>query len=267
MAPQAQMRLPLPGFDFGEASEDCLTLNVWTPAADAGRRPVLVWIHGGAFVLGAGSQSIYDGAPLARRGDAVVVTINYRLGALGFLFLEDALPELAGAAPNPGLQDQVAALRWVHENIAGFGGDPDDVTIFGESAGGMSVGTLLGVPAARGLFRRAIAQSGAAHNFHDRESASRVAIETLARIGIEGPDAARKLRELPTEALTRASSQISFQIALEFDGPCVIALEPEHEIAYGADGQHGADEQNRDAEAGVGVHEPASARRYIGNAP
>ena len=142
-------------------SEDCLTLNVWTPGHDDGRRPVLFFIHGGGLTLGAGSQPVYDGASLARRGDVVVVTMNYRLGILGFLYLAD----IAGggeACSNFGLADQVAALRWVRDEIASFGGDPDNVTIFGESAGGWAVAALLGAPAASGLFHRAVAMSGAA---------------------------------------------------------------------------------------------------------
>ena len=122
--------------------------------ADAARRPVLVWLHGGAFTTGSGSQPIYRGARLAHRGDAVVVTINYRLGALGFRHLPALQREAEDASANFGLLDQLAALAWVRENIAAFGGDPDNVALFGESAGAMSVGTLLGTPRARGLFSR-----------------------------------------------------------------------------------------------------------------
>ena len=126
-------------------SEDCLTLDVLTPGADGARRPVLVWLHGGAFVMGAGSALVYGGERLARRGDAVVVTLNYRLGALGWLSLGDVAPG-TGFAANLGLRDQIAALEWVQANIAAFGGDPANVTVFGESAGAMSVGALLGAP-------------------------------------------------------------------------------------------------------------------------
>src|SRR5438270_5116983 len=147
-APQPMTGLAaLPGFGVDERSEDCLTLNVWTPAADSGHRPVLVWIHGGGFVYGAGSQPIYDGATLAQRGDVVVVTVNYRLGAFGFLHLRDLVGGKVEATGNAGLLDQVAALNWVRDNIDAFGGDPDNVTIFGESAGAMSVASLLGMPA------------------------------------------------------------------------------------------------------------------------
>lgn len=162
-------------------SQDCLFLNVWTPATDQRRRPVLVWIHGGAFVLGSGSSALYDGTRLARTGDVVVVTLNYRLGALGFLDLSSVLPGRTVA--NAGLRDQIEALRWVRDNIEVFGGDPENVTLFGESAGGMSVGTLLGTPAAQGLFHRAICQSGAAHNVSSRDRARRVAEVFLEQLG------------------------------------------------------------------------------------
>ncbi|QTC91165.1 carboxylesterase/lipase family protein [Brevundimonas goettingensis] len=144
--------------DLGRTSEDCLTLNVWTPAT-TGKAPVMVWIHGGALVAGSSKEPLYDGAALAKQG-IVVVSINYRLGVLGFL----AHPDLSAESPvgisgNYGLMDQVAALTWVKRNIASFGGDPDQVTIAGESAGGLSVMYLMASPIARGLFQRAIAQS------------------------------------------------------------------------------------------------------------
>lgn len=144
--------------DIGATSEDCLTLNVWTPATE-GRAPVLVWIHGGALVSGSSKETLYDGARLAREG-VVVVSINYRLGVLGWL----AHPDLSAESPlgisgNYGLMDQVAALEWVKRNIAAFGGDPENVTIAGESAGGLSVLYLMSTPLAHGLFDRAIAQS------------------------------------------------------------------------------------------------------------
>src|SRR4051794_32627019 len=137
-------------------SEDCLYLNVYTPGADASRRPVFVWIHGGAFAVGSGGEAVYDGGRLAERGEMVVVTINYRLGALGFSHWTPAERARLGVSSNAGSLDQVTALRWVRENIAAFGGDPDRVTIAGESAGAYSVAMLLGMPAARGLFQQAI---------------------------------------------------------------------------------------------------------------
>ena len=196
---QNPMMLPLPGMDVGAQDEDCLFANVWAPEG-ARDLPVMVWIHGGGFVIGSGSQEVYDGAALARRGNVVVVSLNYRLGSFGFLHLTDLCPEMEGVADNPGMRDQVAGLEWVQEHIASFGGDPGNVTIFGESAGGMSVGTLLGMPAAKGLFHKAIPQSGACHNFHTREAASKVASVFLDALGIAPTDAA-KLRDVPAEKL------------------------------------------------------------------
>ncbi|HUY28359.1 MAG TPA: carboxylesterase/lipase family protein [Candidatus Binataceae bacterium] len=172
----------------GAQSEDCLYLNVWTPRCDTARRPVMVWIHGGAFAIGSGSQPIYDGATLARRGDAVVVTINYRLAALGFLRLSDLTGGKIPASGNEGILDQIAALQWVRDNIAGFGGDPENVTIFGESAGAMSVGTILAMPAARGLFHKAIPQSGACHTGATCDAANQKAERILARLGVRPSD-------------------------------------------------------------------------------
>ncbi|QDH74034.1 carboxylesterase/lipase family protein [Brevundimonas sp. M20] len=144
--------------DIGATSEDCLTLNVWTPST-TGRAPVMVWIHGGALVTGSSKETLYDGGRLAREG-VVVVSINYRLGVLGWLSHPDLSAESPlGISGNYGLMDQVAALEWVKRNIASFGGDPENVTIAGESAGGLSVLYLMGTPLARGLFDRAIAQS------------------------------------------------------------------------------------------------------------
>ncbi|GAA4743540.1 carboxylesterase family protein [Nocardioides endophyticus] len=153
-----------------------LNLNIWTPDVSA-RLPVLVWIHGGGFVTGAGSTEVFDGSAFARDG-VVVVTINYRLAVEGFV----ALP---GAVANRGLLDQVAALEWVRDHIAAFGGDPDLVTVAGESAGAMAVSTLLSMPRARGLFRRAIAQSGAGHHVHSADEAAFVAELFAADLGVE----------------------------------------------------------------------------------
>jgi para-nitrobenzyl esterase len=153
--------------DSAEYGENCLHLNIWTPGGGApGLKPVLVWIHGGAFM--GGSANPYDGSALACEGDICVVTINYRLGVLGFVNFGDALG-LPAIPSNIGLRDQIAALEWVRDNVAGFGGDPDKVTICGESAGSMSVSLLMMAPAARGLFHGAIAQSGAVNLIHDRE--------------------------------------------------------------------------------------------------
>src|SRR3984957_12067672 len=183
-------------------SEDCLNLNVWTPGLDGARRPVMVWIHGGGFTIGAGSQEIYNGAVLARRGNVVIVTINYRLGPLGFLRLNDVTNGRIPSSGNEGLLDQIAALQWVRDNIAEFGGDPDNVTIFGESAGGMSVGALLAMPSARGLFHKAIPQSGACHTGAPVARANRVAERVLSKLAASAanPDAIRALS--PAQLLT-----------------------------------------------------------------
>ena len=211
-APQPPLMLAaLPGFDIGAQSEDCLYLNVYAPvsATPSERKPVLVWIHGGGFVIGSGAQSIYDASRLARRGDVVAVTINYRLGVFGFLDLGQ--PERASA--NAGLLDQIAALAWVRDHIAVFGGDANDVTIFGESAGGMSVGTLMGCPAAHGLFHKAIPQSGSTQAVHDHESAASVAAALLSTLGMETPHVA-KLREVPADKMMQAQQQVTMRLML-----------------------------------------------------
>ncbi len=177
-------------------SEDCLTLNVFSPAADGKRRPVVVWLHGGAFILGAGSAPLYDGTSFAANHDLVVVSANYRLGLLGFLFLGD----LAGedyAAGNVALLDQIAALTWVRDNIAAFGGDPDAVTIMGQSAGAIAGAALLSMPAARGLFHRAVLQSGAIGlSIPSRTGATAFAAEALVELGLE-PGRAGEIADVP----------------------------------------------------------------------
>src|SRR5690349_4095236 len=149
-------------WDDGIPGEDCLRVNVWTSATDAsGKRPVMVWLHGGGFVAGSGQElRAYDGENLARRSEVVVVSLNHRLGALGFLDLSHASDARFAKSGNVGMLDIVAALEWVRENIAAFGGDPGCVTIFGQSGGGGKVATLMAMPAARGLFHRAIVESG-----------------------------------------------------------------------------------------------------------
>lgn len=169
-------------------AEDCLSLNIWTPGTDARKRPVMVWIHGGAYVVGSTRNTGYDGSRLAARGDVVVVSINYRLGAWGFLALADHGKAYEGSA-NAGLLDQLAALRWIQENIPAFGGDPRNVTIFGESAGASSVGALLSMPQAAGLFSRAILQSGLPSNQKPEAylRSKRLAAEFLSLLGAASP--------------------------------------------------------------------------------
>ena len=163
--------------------EDCLTLNVSTPACDQERRAVLVWIHGGHYRTGQGAIPWYNGHSFNLNGDIVVVSINYRLGALGFTDLSHLGADYASSGYN-GLLDQIAALRWVQDNISQFGGDPNKVTIAGESAGAFSVSTLLGCEQAQGLFRGAIAQSGAAHHTLEKAAAEKTAERFLNELGV-----------------------------------------------------------------------------------
>jgi len=186
-------------------SEDCLSLNVWAPAAEGIARPVLVFIHGGAYETGSGAVPWYDGSSFAGRGDLVVVTLNYRLGPLGFLHLGDLLGPRYAASGNLGLLDQIAALRWVRDNIGAFGGDPDAVTVMGESAGAGSIGMLLGMPEARGLFRRAILESGSGQlGLRSRADADRMARRLLAALDIRPEDAEPGLLGLDAQALADA---------------------------------------------------------------
>lgn len=200
---QSSIGLGFMGAGKQPQSEDCLYLNVWTPGLDGAKRPVMVWIHGGAFVLGAGSEPLYDGRRLSERGDVVVVTINYRLGALGYLAHSSLIDEGTGACGNWGLLDQIAAIEWVRDNVEAFGGDPTNITIFGESAGSMSVTTIMGTPRAGGLFRRAIAQSGAPE-VATAEAAAATAEKVLTMAGI-GPDG---LRDLPAEAFVEIQQKM-----------------------------------------------------------
>ncbi len=220
---------------LGAKSEDCLYLNVYTPSSE-GKRPVLFWIHGGGFTLGSAGSALYDGGPLCERGDVVVVTINYRLGALGYLYLGAHGGERIGASANLGQLDQIAALEWVRDNIAAFGGDPDNVTIFGESAGSMAVCTLLVMPAAQGLFHRAIAQSGASLELSSASQAARITENLFATAGIEPGDVER-LQSLDVESLLAAQRMaVSEQFGLGY-GPIVdgetLPLQPKDAIARG----------------------------------
>ena len=221
---------PVMSLGIGRTSEDCLYLNVWTPGPDRRRRPVMVWIHGGAFVLGAGSQMLYDGASLARRGDVVVVTINYRMGAFGFLRLQDRFGLRLPTTGNEGLLDQVAALEWVRDEIEAFGGDPGNVTIFGESAGAMSCATLLGVPRARGLFHRAILQSGAANFVWPRETSALLADYFVERLGGVSPEA---LAGMPSEQILAVQRACFMELFLG-DGHILGTLSPAGQRVAGA---------------------------------
>jgi para-nitrobenzyl esterase len=184
-------------------SEDCLFLNVWTPDTSEGKRPVMVWLHGGGWTMGQGLNPMTDGANLARTGDVVVVSMNHRLNALGYLYLGDFHPDFADSG-NAGQLDIILALQWVRDNIANFGGDPGNVTIFGQSGGGMKVSALLGTLPAKGLFHKAIAQSGAMPRLVDRASAIAVAEQALKTLGVTRADVHR-LQAMDAKAVIAAA--------------------------------------------------------------
>ena len=198
--PSSPQRGPL---DNG-ASEDCLFLNIWTPGLrDGGARPVLLYIHGGAFDEGSGSSPLYDGTRLCRRGDVVVVTVNHRLNAFGYLYLGRLAGRQYADSGNAGMLDLILALRWVRDNIAQFGGDSQRVMLFGQSGGGAKIATLMAMPAARGLFQRAATMSGEQITASGPLHATRRAQAFLAALRIPNREAAR-LAELPTERLVAA---------------------------------------------------------------
>jgi para-nitrobenzyl esterase len=191
ISPQNQMpgSDALPGLSITDRQdEDCLFLNIATPGLEDARRPVMVWIHGGAFIIGAGSQVMYQNSTLVPRGNVVLVTINYRLGAFGFMNLKEITGGKIPATGCEGLLDQIAAIEWVRDNIGGFGGDPDNITIFGESAGGMSIGCLMGMPAARGKFQKAILESGAANTVSSLEDSVDAAGQFLDILKLKAGD-------------------------------------------------------------------------------
>ncbi|OAE00467.1 carboxylesterase/lipase family protein [Arthrobacter sp. OY3WO11] len=187
------------------SEQDCLNLNIWTPGMGTAR-PVMVWVHGGAYLSGSNSDAMYDGGSLAAATGTVVVTVNYRLGALGFLHLADVLGPGYEDSSNLGLLDLVEALRWVQGNIGAFGGDPGNVTLFGESAGAAAVGTLLGMPSS-GLFRRAIMQSGTAERYRTQQESARVCGEFLELCGLDMARAGEILA-LPVERILDAQEQL-----------------------------------------------------------
>ncbi|MGA2591674.1 MAG: carboxylesterase/lipase family protein [Bryobacteraceae bacterium] len=221
-APAIQMAPPLstsPATDFGRQlatiyptpaeikvqNEDCLFLNVWTPGLGGGtRRPVMLWIHGGGFAYGSGAWPIYDGANLAKKGDVVVVTVNHRLNVFGYLYLGQLGNDAYAKSGNAGMLDLVAALEWVRDNIEAFGGDPGNVTIMGESGGGAKVSTLLAMPAAKGLFHRAIIQSGPGLRGVPKDAATRTAKGLLDELQIGAADL-KALQSLPAEDILSAA--------------------------------------------------------------
>ena len=195
-------------------SEDCLFVNIYTPAADGRARPVLFWIHGGGYFIGSGSD--HDGTVLAAQGDVVVVTVNYRLGVFGFLDLSKYDDALAGSASN-GFRDQILALTWVRDNIGDYGGDPDNVTIFGVSAGGASVNALLAAPSADGLYHRAIAHSGTAITNAPTPLASGLA----AQLEVDEGELLSRLEQLPAEELLEAQVASGTTVVASVDGVVV----------------------------------------------
>lgn len=203
-----------PGGWAGEdvESEDCLVLNVWTGGLDGTDRPVLVWFHGGGFAIGSGSWPAYEGTKLARRGDAVVVTVNHRLGALGYLHLGELAGDEYAVSGNVGMLDLVAALEWVRDNIGRFGGDADNVTIFGESGGGAKVSTLLAMPSATGLYHRAVIQSGPGLQVAPVDRATSEAAKLLAELGVSA-DRIGDLHDIP------ATDIVAAQVAVLPAGP------------------------------------------------
>ena len=216
------MEAMLLGSDMPPQSEDCLFLNVWTPACDHQARPVMVWIHGGSYVTGSGSNPWYAGDSLASEGDVVVVTANYRIGAFGFCHLADVGGERFAGSGNLGLLDQIAVLQWVQDNIANFGGDAGNVTVFGESAGGGAVLALLATPAASGLFQKAIAQSASIGQFRSRERADAAARHLLDQLGI-AHDRAEDLLDRSTVDILAA------QVAVEAWPHGIDAFAPTHD--------------------------------------
>jgi para-nitrobenzyl esterase len=189
-------------------SEDCLVLNVWTPAVGDGRkRPVMFWCHGGGFATGSGSSPVTEGASLARRGDVVVVTVNHRLNVMGFTALDDVGGSEFAGSGDAGMLDIVFALQWVRDNIERFGGDSRTVMIFGQSGGGRKVATLLAMPSAKGLFHRAIIESGATLRLVEREQGARVAQQLMSTLGI-AKGQARELQTVPLDRMMSAYFQV-----------------------------------------------------------
>jgi para-nitrobenzyl esterase len=208
-APQMPGRLAEGGTpeDRPVMGEDCLCLNVWTPAPDEKRRPVMVWLHGGGFEAGSGSSMLYDGTNLARRGDVVVVTINHRLGIFGHCHLADLGGSDFDGSANAGFLDVLAALRWVRENIDRFGGAANNVTIFGQSGGGRKVSLAMAAHSAQGLFERGIVQSGSHLRLQSREHANELAERLLAHFQLTKSDV-RALQNLSMSDLRRANRDI-----------------------------------------------------------
>jgi para-nitrobenzyl esterase len=222
-------------------SEDCLFLNIWSSKKKTEKKPVMFWIHGGGFAIGSGSDEMYNGSKLSKNGDVVVVTFNYRLGPLGFLYLDQFNNDSLHFENNLGLRDQVAALKWVNQNISAFGGDPNNITIFGESAGANSVLALLASPNAKGLFQKAIVQSAASVGQTSIENAKKMTAEYLQLLNITVENIS-KLFTISTDSLLAASDRLFEKVIADVgdlitfapvSGTDFLPVDPEVAIANG----------------------------------
>ncbi len=211
-----------PFYDQGQ-SEDCLCLNVWTSIINkVDKRPVMVWLHGGGYSQGSGASSLYEGTNLVRRDDVVTITVNHRLNGFGYTHFGELLGDEYADSGNAGMLDIVQALEWVRDNIESFGGDPNNVMIFGESGGGWKVAALCGMPAAKGLFHRAAIQSGPGMSVGDPESATKAASELLDKLGLK-PRNLAKLQAVSTEDLLKAINGVRGRAFRPILGPAIPA--------------------------------------------
>lgn len=230
-APQDLSRLPSPtssGMPIpdligpGPVSEDCLVLNIWSPSLHGSSRPVMVWLHGGGYSVGSGGAPMYDGANLAAKHNVVVVGVNHRLNLFGFLYLGKIAGEKFADSGNAGMLDIVLALRWIRDNIAQFGGDPNNVTVFGQSGGGGKVGALMAMPGAVGLFHKAIVESGSELQVNTWDEADEAARKFLAHIGLENSRAG-ELADMPMQQLIAGMHSMSSPDPMSIFGPVVDA--------------------------------------------
>ncbi len=203
------------GLEINEPQdEDCLFLNIWTRGLDNKRRPVMIWIHGGAFIIGSGSQTTYRNHNLVARKDMVLVSINYRLGAFGFMNLNEITGGKIPATGCEGLFDQIAAIQWVRDNIESFGGDPGNITVFGESAGGMSIGSLMAMPSAQGKFHKAILESGAGNTVGALDEGVEITEKFLNVLELKSADT-EALRSLSVDRILDAQQKLGVALQLE----------------------------------------------------
>ena len=214
LIPESMAQVPS---DEGNGNEDCLRLSVWTPSL-RGKRPVMVWFHGGGYAASSASWPMFDGVNLAKKHDVVLVTMNHRLNVFGYLYLAELGGQKYSNSSNVGMLDLIAALEWVRDNIANFGGDANNVTIFGQSGGGGKVSTLMGMPAAKGLFHRAIAMSGSAVRGNTTDRATKGAAAFMAKLGLK-PNQVDELQKLPVAQLVEAMRGMQmFQLGPVVDG-------------------------------------------------